>query len=163
MSTSTSTRLFQAAAALSAVLHAHNIGHAFHGGLLTVMLGSPRPSEVPRSMVMLDNRQSADMPPVQELFCIVEGSGSTHPFRRVRQALAGNEVLTATLIGWSNRLAAFMLLLCGWIWSSGAFTDYTSSTTSRFLPSNSKYCQRARKAHGALTRRGLYCCTTYRF
>jgi len=69
---------------MSAVLHAHNIGHAFHGGLLTVMLGSPKPSE--------------------ELFCIVEGAGSTHPFRRVRQALAGNEVLTATLVGWTNRL-----------------------------------------------------------
>ncbi|KAF8520935.1 hypothetical protein BU17DRAFT_46142 [Hysterangium stoloniferum] len=85
MSTSsTSSRLFQAAATMSAVLHAHNIGHAFHGGLFTVMLGSPRPAE--------------------ELFCIVEGAGSTHPFRRVRQALAGNEVLTATLVGWSNRL-----------------------------------------------------------
>jgi len=86
MSTSSSStgRLFHAAATLSAALRANNIAHAFHGGLLTVLLGSPRPSE--------------------ELFCIVEGSGSTHPFRRVRQALAGNDVLTATLIGWSNRL-----------------------------------------------------------
>ncbi|KIJ29285.1 hypothetical protein M422DRAFT_188713 [Sphaerobolus stellatus SS14] len=81
---SSSARLFQAAATLSAALRAQNIGHAFHGGLLTVLLGSPRPSE--------------------ELYCIVEGSPNTHPFRRVRQALAGNEVLTATLVGWSNRL-----------------------------------------------------------
>ncbi|KAF8516794.1 hypothetical protein JB92DRAFT_2909217 [Gautieria morchelliformis] len=83
-SSSTTRRLSQAAAALSAILRANHIGHAFHGGLLTVLLGSPKQSE--------------------ELFCIVEGSGSTHPFRRVRQALAGNETLTATLIGWSNRL-----------------------------------------------------------
>ncbi|KAF8588205.1 hypothetical protein K439DRAFT_1613776 [Ramaria rubella] len=84
MSTSSSSRLFQAAAILSGILHTNSIGHAFHGGLLTVLLGSPRPSE--------------------ELYCIVEGSGTTHPFRRVRQALAGNEVITATLVGWSNRL-----------------------------------------------------------
>lgn len=45
-SSSSSARLLQAAAAFSAVLHTHHIGHAFHGGLLTLLLGSPRPSEV---------------------------------------------------------------------------------------------------------------------
>jgi len=85
MSTSSSSsRFFQAAATLSGILTANGIAHAFHGGVLTVLFGSPRPSE--------------------ELFCIVEGSGTTHPFRRVRQALSGNEVVTATHVAWSNRL-----------------------------------------------------------
>lgn len=38
----------------------------------------------------------------QEIFCIVEG-GSTHPFRRVRQAIVGSEHFTTTHSPWSNR------------------------------------------------------------
>lgn len=101
-SSSTTTRFAQAAAALSAILHTNHIGHAFHGGFLTVVLGSSRASEVRSSMSPVTARLLIMS---QELFCIVEGSGTTHPFRRVRQALAGNETLTATLIGWSNRQA----------------------------------------------------------
>ncbi|GJJ10615.1 hypothetical protein Clacol_004842 [Clathrus columnatus] len=86
-SSSSTQRLFQAASALSTVLRTQNISHAFHGGFLTVLLGSPKSSE--------------------ELFCIVEGTGNTHPFRLVRHALSGNEVLTATLVGWSNRQVSF--------------------------------------------------------
>jgi len=39
---------------------------------------------------------------MQEIFCIVEG-GTTHPFRRVRQALTGSVDLSITPSPWSNR------------------------------------------------------------
>ena len=48
---------------------------------------------------------------VKEIFCIVEG-GSTHPFRRVRQALTGRQDITITASPWSNRYAPQMISSC---------------------------------------------------
>ncbi|KAH7882312.1 hypothetical protein F5I97DRAFT_1816938 [Phlebopus sp. FC_14] len=85
MSSSETYRLLEAASALSQLLRAHSIPHAFHGTILTaVVSNSPR---------------------CDEIFCIVEG-GPTHPFRRVRQAIANSEYFTTTLSPWSNRLHA---------------------------------------------------------
>ncbi|KAF9003337.1 hypothetical protein BDQ17DRAFT_1425302 [Cyathus striatus] len=69
-------RLLEAAAALSRILREGNIPHAFHGSVFTA-----------------------------EIFCIVEyGANQTHPFRRVRDAVADTEDFTATLSPWTNRL-----------------------------------------------------------
>ncbi|KAF9226246.1 hypothetical protein BS17DRAFT_794444 [Gyrodon lividus] len=78
-------RLLEAATALSQLLRMHSIPHAFHGNLLTAVM--------------------SDSPRCDEIFCIVEG-GPTHPFRRVRQAVAGSEHFTTTHSPWSNRLHA---------------------------------------------------------
>ncbi|KAH0834724.1 hypothetical protein J3R83DRAFT_10274 [Lanmaoa asiatica] len=61
-------RLLEAAMALSQLLTMHAIPHAFHGSILTAVI--------------------SDSSRCDEIFCIVEG-GTTHPFRRVRQAIAG--------------------------------------------------------------------------
>jgi len=66
-----SRRLLAAAAALSECLNAKQIRHAFYGTITTVVLGSGVNTE--------------------DIFCIVEGSANAHPFRRVREALEGNE------------------------------------------------------------------------
>ncbi|KAG2107357.1 hypothetical protein BD769DRAFT_134146 [Suillus cothurnatus] len=82
---SDSRRLLEAASALSQLLRQHSIAHAFYGSILTAVL--------------------SDNPRCDEIFCIVEG-GSTHPFRRVRQAIVGSEHFTTTHSPWSNRLHA---------------------------------------------------------
>ncbi|KAG0707881.1 hypothetical protein DFH29DRAFT_979538 [Suillus ampliporus] len=82
---SDSRRLLEAANALSQLLRQHSIAHAFHGSIVTAVL--------------------SDSPRCDEIFCIVEG-GSTHPFRRVRQAVVGSEHFTTTHSPWSNRLHA---------------------------------------------------------
>ncbi|KAG1779385.1 hypothetical protein EV702DRAFT_97885 [Suillus placidus] len=82
---SDSRRLLEAANALSQLLRQHSIAHAFYGSILTAVL--------------------SDNPRCDEIFCIVEG-GSTHPFRRVRQAIVGSEHFTTTHSPWSNRLHA---------------------------------------------------------
>ncbi|EIW74372.1 hypothetical protein CONPUDRAFT_147736 [Coniophora puteana RWD-64-598 SS2] len=80
---SDTNRLLEAAKALSVVLQSHSIPHAFHGSVITSLLtNSPRGDE---------------------LFCVVEG-GSSHPFRRVREAVRGNDSFTTTHSPWSNRL-----------------------------------------------------------
>jgi len=66
-----SRRLLVAAAALSEILNEHQIRHAFYGTITTAVLGSGVNTE--------------------DIFCIVEGAGNIHPFRRVRDALAGND------------------------------------------------------------------------
>ena len=41
---------------------------------------------------------------MQEIFCIVEGGqNQAHPFRRTRDAVAGNEDFTVTHSPWTNR------------------------------------------------------------
>ncbi|KAF8555488.1 hypothetical protein OG21DRAFT_896290 [Imleria badia] len=78
-------RLLEAAMALSQLLSMHAIPHAFHGSILTAVM--------------------SDSPRCDEIYCIVEG-GPTHPFRRVRQAVANSEYFTTTHSPWSNRLHA---------------------------------------------------------
>ncbi|KIM69485.1 hypothetical protein SCLCIDRAFT_1207914 [Scleroderma citrinum Foug A] len=78
-------RLLEAANALSQLLRSHSIPHAFHGSILTAVV--------------------SDSPRCDEIYCIVDG-GSTHPFRRVRQAIVGNDQFTVTHSPWSNRLHA---------------------------------------------------------
>ncbi|KAG2003499.1 hypothetical protein CC2G_004100 [Coprinopsis cinerea AmutBmut pab1-1] len=78
-------RLVQAAAALSSVLQSHNIRHAFYGSMFPALL--------------------ARHPASDEIFCIVEGGlTQAHPFRRVRDAVAGSENLTVMHSTWTNRL-----------------------------------------------------------
>ncbi|KAH7908650.1 hypothetical protein BJ138DRAFT_330207 [Hygrophoropsis aurantiaca] len=81
-------RLIEAATAISQLLHANSVAHAFYGSfVVSVLSHNPRSSD--------------------EIFCIVEGGSSgTHPFRRVRQAVAGSENFTTTHSPWSNRLHA---------------------------------------------------------
>lgn len=77
------SRLMQAAAALSRVLRALEVPHAFYGNVWTAVL-----SNAPHS---------------DEILCIVEG-GTTHPFRRVRQACAGSDDFTLVTLSWASRL-----------------------------------------------------------
>ncbi|KAF8636346.1 hypothetical protein AX16_010999 [Volvariella volvacea WC 439] len=78
-------RLLQAAAALSQLLTAQGTPHAFHGSVLPAVLANCSHSD--------------------EIVCIVEGvQTQTHPFRRVRDAVAGNENFTTTMSPWTNRL-----------------------------------------------------------
>ncbi|KAI0062702.1 hypothetical protein BV25DRAFT_1915841 [Artomyces pyxidatus] len=76
-------RLLEAASALSQSLRASGVPHAFHGSMFVAVL--------------------ANSPQADEIFCIVEG-GAVHPFRRVRQALAGSQDFVITPSPWSNRL-----------------------------------------------------------
>ncbi|OCH91260.1 hypothetical protein OBBRIDRAFT_834324 [Obba rivulosa] len=76
-------RLLEAAAALSRLLSAGQVPHAFYGSILTAVL--------------------SNAPQADDIFCIVEG-GNAHPFRRVRQACAGTEDFTLVSSPWSNRL-----------------------------------------------------------
>ncbi|KAK7464998.1 hypothetical protein VKT23_006208 [Stygiomarasmius scandens] len=78
-------RLLDAASALSRLLHASNIPHAFYGSVFTAVISNVSQSD--------------------EIFCIVEGGqGQTHPFRRVRNALGGVNEFTTTHSPWTNRL-----------------------------------------------------------
>ncbi|KAL0958031.1 hypothetical protein HGRIS_000207 [Hohenbuehelia grisea] len=78
-------RLLQAAAALSQVLRAKGIPHAFYGSIISAVLAGSSHSD--------------------EIYCIVQGGQSqAHPFRRVRDAIAGNDDFAATHSPWTNRL-----------------------------------------------------------
>ncbi|KAJ7512383.1 hypothetical protein B0H11DRAFT_1698673 [Mycena galericulata] len=78
-------RLLEASAALSQLLRANGIPHAFYGSVLTAVL--------------------SNSPHSDEIFCIVEGGqNQPHPFRRVRDAVAGNDDFTLTHSPWTNRL-----------------------------------------------------------
>ncbi|KAF9515127.1 hypothetical protein BS47DRAFT_1294320 [Hydnum rufescens UP504] len=72
-------QMFEAAVVLSRLLRRAGINHAFHGGFLAVLLGSPRDTE--------------------ELFCIVDRG-----FRSVREAVANVETISVAFSTWSNRL-----------------------------------------------------------
>ncbi|KAF9456011.1 hypothetical protein BDZ94DRAFT_160788 [Collybia nuda] len=76
-------RLLEAAAALSHLLRVAGVPHTFYGSAFTAVLANSFHSD--------------------ELFCIVE-SGHHHPFRRVRDALAGNPDYTTMHSPWTNRL-----------------------------------------------------------
>lgn len=78
-------RLVEAAAALSLLLRNRGIPHAFYGNIVSAVL--------------------ANSPWSDEISCIVEGSQShAHPFRRTRDAVAGNEDFTVTHSPWTDRL-----------------------------------------------------------
>ncbi|EIN09024.1 hypothetical protein PUNSTDRAFT_68258 [Punctularia strigosozonata HHB-11173 SS5] len=78
------SRLLEAAAALSRPLRRCGIAHAFHGSILPAVLSSSPTSD--------------------EMYCLVSaGPGGTHPFGRVSQALAGNEYFTVISSPWCNR------------------------------------------------------------
>ena len=93
-------RLHEAAAALSEVLEARGIPHAFHGNILVSLLSRSATSSVCSIITThpLDGSHS-----LQEILCIVEGSAGAHPFGRVRQAVEGSGVLTATNQPHTNR------------------------------------------------------------
>jgi hypothetical protein len=97
---SDSRRLLEAANALSQLLRQHTIAHAFYGSILTAVLSDNPRCDV-RTPCLLCPRTLL-LTCFQEIFCIVEG-GSTHPFRRVRQAIVGSEHFTTTHSPWSNR------------------------------------------------------------
>ncbi|KAE9410078.1 hypothetical protein BT96DRAFT_1012332 [Gymnopus androsaceus JB14] len=78
-------RLLEAASALSRVLVARRVPHAFYGSVFTAVL--------------------ANAPQCDEIYCIVEGGQhQSHPFRRVRDAIAESEDFSSTLSPWTNRL-----------------------------------------------------------
>jgi hypothetical protein len=78
-------RLVEAAAALSLLLRNRGIPHAFYGNIVSAVL--------------------ANSPWSDEISCIVQGSQShAHPFRRTRDAVAGNEDFTVTHSPWTDRL-----------------------------------------------------------
>lgn len=76
-------RFMEAAAALSRLLHASRVPHAFYGGVLVAFL--------------------SENPHATEIFCIVE-HGHYHPFRRVRDSLANCQYFTTISSPWTNRL-----------------------------------------------------------
>lgn len=78
-------RLLQAAAALSELLATKGTPHAFYGSIFPAVLAESLHSD--------------------EILCIVEGGHTqTHPFRRVRDAIAGNEDFAIAASPWTNRL-----------------------------------------------------------
>ena len=98
-------RLLEAAAALHALLLASSIPHAFYGGFIVALLSNASHCDVrngskPAMRVCLTSSQ--------EIFCIVE-AGSSHPFRRVRQACASSEDIITRSSPWTNRYASFTL------------------------------------------------------
>ncbi|KAF5318533.1 hypothetical protein D9619_010887 [Psilocybe cf. subviscida] len=72
-------RLLEAATALSLLLRAASIPHAFYGSVLTAVLANSPLSDA-------------------------SGQNQAHPFRRVRDAVTGNEDFTVTHSPWTNRL-----------------------------------------------------------
>jgi len=94
-------RLLEAASSLSQILRASGIPHAFHGSIFTAVLAASPQADV-RIHIRLTPIDDALLTLMQEVYCIVEG-GNTHPFRRVRQAVAGNQDISMTASPWSNR------------------------------------------------------------
>ncbi|RPD55537.1 hypothetical protein L226DRAFT_148553 [Lentinus tigrinus ALCF2SS1-7] len=76
------SRLLQAAAALSELLRDAGVPHAFYGNVLTAVLSKA---------------------PMADEICVIVEGGAVHPFRRVRQACAGNEDFSIVTSPWSNR------------------------------------------------------------
>ncbi|KAJ3779014.1 hypothetical protein EV361DRAFT_284217 [Lentinula raphanica] len=78
-------RLLEAASALSRLLVASHVSHAFYGSVFTAIL--------------------ANIPQCEEIYCIVEGGQHPgHAFRRVRDAVADSDDFSTTLSPWTNRL-----------------------------------------------------------
>ena len=93
------SRLLQAATALSQLLRDAGVPHAFHGNVLTAVFAKAAMADV--SLGVIRTLVLADIAP-QEICCIVDGGGS-HPFRRVRQALSGNDDFSIVSSPWNNR------------------------------------------------------------
>ncbi|KAJ3760011.1 hypothetical protein EV360DRAFT_93837 [Lentinula raphanica] len=78
-------RLLEAASALSRLLVASHVSHAFYGSVFTAIL--------------------ANIPQCEEIYCIVEGGQHPgHAFRRVRDAVADSDDFSTTLSPWTNSL-----------------------------------------------------------
>jgi len=98
-------RLVDAASTLSTLLRTKGIPHAFYGNIVTAVLSKSAFSDV----VMFS--LSFGLPFIfslmmQEIFCVVEmGQNQVHPFRRVRDAVSGNEDFAVTHSSWTTRLA----------------------------------------------------------
>lgn len=97
-------RLLEAAGALSSALRANGVPHAFYGNLFTALLSNTAQAEVrsfpPFASVKVPTHSTTCS---QEIFCIVEFGQTSHPFRRVRQAVQGRQYLSTTASPWSNR------------------------------------------------------------
>ncbi|KAF9078430.1 hypothetical protein BDP27DRAFT_1206655 [Rhodocollybia butyracea] len=77
-------RLLDAAGALSQLLVANRVPHAFYGSVFTAVL--------------------ANSPRCDEIYCIVEGGrNQSHPFRRVRDAITGDD-FSVTLSPYTTRM-----------------------------------------------------------
>jgi len=107
-------RLLEAANALSQLLRSHSIPHAFHGSILTAVVSDSPRCDVSVTVLTPSSQRAYSS---QEIYCIVDG-GSTHPFRRVRQALVGNDHFTITHSPWSNRYA--------WVVTHAVIESYAS-------------------------------------
>ncbi|KAL9709828.1 hypothetical protein Ac2012v2_006882 [Leucoagaricus gongylophorus] len=78
-------RLLDSAAVFSRLLQESGIRHAFYGSVFSAILSSTTHSD--------------------EILCVVEGGQTLpHPFRRIRDAIAGKEDWSSTHSPWSNRL-----------------------------------------------------------
>jgi hypothetical protein len=92
-------RLLEAAASLSSLLHNTGIPHAFHGSVLRAVVSDSEFSDAsifsPLEIILTDYPQ--------EIFCIVESGKNQHPFRRVRDAISGNDDFTVTHSPWTDR------------------------------------------------------------
>lgn len=99
-------RLLEAAAALSKALRRNGIPHAFYGSVMTAIVSNNPHCDVSPLMHPSSPRSTrviANSPRIwKEIFCIVE-CGASHAFKRVIQALAGNDDLTAIASPWCNR------------------------------------------------------------
>ncbi|KAJ7154594.1 hypothetical protein C8R46DRAFT_960636 [Mycena filopes] len=102
-------RLIEASAALSQLLRAQGIPHAFYGSVLTAVLANSSHTDArPSPICSTRDRLTAH----QEIFCIVEGGQNLpHPFRRVRDALAGNGDFSITHSPWTNRYESLFSLI----------------------------------------------------
>lgn len=92
------SRLLEAATVISRALAARNIPHAFHGTILVAIFA--RNAQCGVSYTIHTTPYPITLS--QELVCIADG-GNTHPFRRVRDAVAGMEDLVVTNSPWTNR------------------------------------------------------------
>ncbi|KIY63598.1 hypothetical protein CYLTODRAFT_359709 [Cylindrobasidium torrendii FP15055 ss-10] len=78
-------RLLEAATALSALLRARGVPHAFYGSVMTAAL--------------------ANLPHTDDIACIIEGGQhQAHPFRRLREAVGTSDDFTVVTSPWTNRL-----------------------------------------------------------
>ena len=97
-------RLVEAAAALSLLLRNHGIPHAFYGTIFSAILANNPLSDASIFSISQNLIFNFDFAIPQEIFCIVEGGqNQAHPFRKTRDAVAGNEDFTTTHSPWTNR------------------------------------------------------------
>lgn len=100
-------RLLDAANALSTLLRARGVPHAFYGSALPAALANQPHADVshPPFVIPLISH------PQQEISCIVEGGQhQAHPFRRAREAVAASNDFTVVQSPWTNRYLFPILL-----------------------------------------------------